>query len=156
MLITAAYAMYTLRLIYTNLIFAAGKFKETQKYCIIECAINIIISFGLVRILGIVGVAVGTVVSSAYRMVASAYYLSKDIVFTPSKRFVKHIVVDLICVLISILLFSFFSFKVDNFGVWALLALFSMLISSAICCFVNAVAYEEFRSIIKSIIERCR
>lgn len=154
MIITLAYAMYTLRLPYTNLIFAAGKFKETQKYCIVECILNMVISFGLIHNLGVVGVAIGTVVSSAYRMIVSAYYLTKDIVYTQIKDFVKHIFVDIICIVSTFPIFNLIYIEVDNFGSWIVLAIVSMLVSIVTCSIVYGLAYYEIRKFIMNKIGR--
>lgn len=116
--ITIAYASYTIRLPYSNIIFAAGRFKETQIYSVIECIINIVLSVALVKLYGLCGVAVGTVISSGYRTIASAYYLKKDIIMYKMKDFWKHLFVDICCVVIFLCIANMERIVVHNFMIW--------------------------------------
>ena len=139
-IITFAYTMYILRIIYSNIIFAAGKFKETQLYCIVECVINIILSFGLVKPLGLEGVAIGTMVSSGYRMIVSAYYLKKDILYRPMRHLRKHLTIDAICIFIIMFIASFIKIKTSNFLWWTLYSAIIFILSFSI----NVVVYWIF------------
>ena len=60
---------WSLRLPYNNIIKAAGKFKDIMIGGWIEAAINILISIILVIKFGLVGVAIGTVISIFIRMI---------------------------------------------------------------------------------------
>ncbi len=143
LMITLAYTMYILRLIYTNVIFAAGKFRETQKYCIIECAINIIISLVLVMRFGLVGVAIGTLLSSGYRMFSSVYYLKKDILHRPLRFFSRHIIIDIVCFAFVMFITSFIHIKTPNFLAWCFYASSIFLLSVCICALVHFIFYRK-------------
>lgn len=141
--IIIAYIMYTLRLTYTNLIFAAGKFQETQSYSIIECLLNISISLILVRPLGLSGVAIGTAISSGYRMIMSAYYLQKDIIFKRFKYFIIHICVDFFCIFIVYLTTSFVTVRYNSIFHWTLDSILITIISIIECAAVFFLFYKK-------------
>lgn len=152
--ITIAYTMYTLRLIYSNVIFAAGKFKETQKYCIIECIINLVVSLSLVIPLGLTGVAIGTCLSSGYRMIASACYLKKDILFRSNRKLIKHIVVDAVCVIISVVVLTRFNVRSDIVLHWFFDSIVVFIICVVICISVHCIFYREFLSVLATQFKR--
>lgn len=138
-----AYVMYSLRIIYTNLIFAAGKFKETQNYCIIECILNLVISLALVKPLGLVGVALGTVISSGYRMVASAYYLKKDILKRGLGHLYKHLITDCICFCLVVAISRLLEIPTPNFFWLIIYAAVCFIISMAVCLLVHFITYKK-------------
>ncbi len=57
-----AYFIMIIRIPYTTIVNAAGHFKQTQKYSIIEVLINVVISFWAVAKLGLIGITIGTTV----------------------------------------------------------------------------------------------
>ena len=62
------------------LVHIAGHFKQTQKSAVIETVINLVVSIALVRIWGIIGVLIGTIVSSIYRTNYLICYVNKNII----------------------------------------------------------------------------
>lgn len=71
--------MWVIRLPYSSITLAAGHFKETKKGAWIEAFTNIILSLILVFKLGIVGVAIGTLVAMVIRTVEFMYHTNKYI-----------------------------------------------------------------------------
>lgn len=158
-LITIAYASYTIRLPYSNIIFAAGKFKETQIYSIIECIINIVISVALVNIYGLCGVAIGTVLSSGYRTIASAYYLKKDILMYKLKYFWKHLLVDVCCVGIFLSITNVIKMDIHNFAIWFVWSLLLFILNICISGLLFSIFYRDHFNlidIVKLIIKKVR
>ena len=78
-LLVFACLIYCLRIPYHNMIIAVGHFKQTRMGAYGEAIINIISSIILVIYLGLVGVAIGTVVANLFRFVYYAIYLSKNV-----------------------------------------------------------------------------
>ena len=68
-----------LRKPYHNLIIAAGHFKQTQIAAYGEAIINIGLSVVLVIYFGLIGVAIGTLVATTFRLLYYAFYLSTHI-----------------------------------------------------------------------------
>lgn len=71
--------VWSIRLPYSSITLAAGHFKETQKGAWIEAGVNIIISIILVFKLGIIGVAIGTLVAMIIRTVEFMYHTNRYI-----------------------------------------------------------------------------
>lgn len=90
-ILTLAEMIYCYRDSYVSASYVAGHFKQVTRYAIIEVVLNLTISLLLVRDLGILGVAIGTLVSMLYRGVAHVMYLKKKILmrnpFIALKRF---------------------------------------------------------------------
>lgn len=86
-LITIANAGHCLRLPYNILILAAGHYKQTQSNYIIAMILNIVVSIATVKMWGLVGVAIGTLIAMAYQTVWMAKYDSKNIICWYFKNF---------------------------------------------------------------------
>lgn len=142
-LITVANAGHCLRLPYNILILAAGHYKQTQSNYIVAMILNIVISIATVKIWGLVGVSIGTLVAMAYQTVWMARYDSKNIICWPFKNFLKQCGVDAITVIIA----SLATFKIPMLSIsyisWFLLAFEVFAIWFAIAVLVNIVFYRE-------------
>lgn len=149
--ITLSYAIYTIRIPYTTLIFSAGKFKETQLYPIVECTLNIILSALLVNVFGLTGVAMATCIAVGYRAVSSAYYLKKDILYRPFSIFIKHIFVDSICFFTVFILYRYIKINSFNFFYWLVQSILFFFIYSIICLFIYFLFYKKELFYIKNI-----
>lgn len=121
-IMVAAQGVYCMRLPYNFMIQAAGHYRETQVSAILEAAINIVVSIILVAKFGLVGVAIGTFISMAYRTVYMAWYLSVKILYRPLKKFVIHIFSDTISIAIMIVLTYRLSLQSVSYLSWILLA----------------------------------
>lgn len=152
-LITFSYAIYSLRIPYTTIIFSAGHFKETQLYCIIESLLNIVLSIIFVIKYGLVGVAFGTCIGVGYRLFASAFYLKKAIINRKYSVFLKNIFVDfcaVVCILITTL---FFNLKELTILSWILYSFFNIIICITITSIIYIIFYP---SIIKKLREKLK
>lgn len=142
-LITIANAGHCLRLPYNILILAAGHYKQTQSNYIVAMILNIVISIATVKIWGLVGVSIGTLVAMAYQTVWMARYDSKNIICWPFKNFLKQCGVDAITVVIA----SLATFKIPMLSVsyvsWFLLAIEVFAIWLVISILINIVFYRE-------------
>lgn len=140
-LLVAATAAYCLRLPYSMMVLAAGHYKQTQTSAIVEMTINIVLSVALVFAFGLVGVAIGTLVSMTYRTVYYALYLRKNVINRPIKHFIKHIVVDLITVAAIVGATFFFKLRETSYIGWFILALKVGFIALGVTALVNALFY---------------
>ncbi|MCR5137307.1 MAG: polysaccharide biosynthesis C-terminal domain-containing protein [Oscillospiraceae bacterium] len=93
-LITAAFAVMMLRDSGNFLIRAAGHFRQTRNASITEALLNLGISVLLVRRLGLIGVAAGTLSAALFFLFYQAWYFSKDILKRPAAIFLKQICLD--------------------------------------------------------------
>ena len=88
-IITQAEMIYCVRDSYVSAAYSAGHFKQIAKYAYMEAIMNIVLSVALVYKFGLIGIAVGTLVSMIYRMVAHICYIKKDILFRDYSKSIK-------------------------------------------------------------------
>lgn len=142
-LITIANAGHCLRLPYNILILAAGHYKQTQSNYIIAMILNIVVSIATVKMWGLVGVAIGTLIAMAYQTVWMAKNDSKNIICWPFKNFLKQCGIDAITVIIA----SLATFKIPMLSVsyvsWFLLAIEVFGIWLIISIVINTIFYRE-------------
>ena len=79
LLITAAEAVFCIRQPYRTLVHATGFFKETKNAAIIEAVLNLVVSVSLVKLLGLNGVVIGTLLANIYRTISYANFVSHHI-----------------------------------------------------------------------------
>ena len=91
---------FSFRAPYLTLVQGVGRYKETKKGAYLEAFLNLLISVVLVQFIGIVGVAVGTLVANLFRTVQYAIYIDNNIIRRGKMIFVKRIIWSLVNVLI--------------------------------------------------------
>lgn len=156
LIITAEY-LYCLRTPYNSIVYAAGKFKETKVPAGIEAIINIVISLGLVRHYGLVGVALGTLNAMAYRTVSFILFLHKDVLFLRYFTQIKRYFVSFLSYGLSLFLLSKIKFNTENYFQWILYAGMIFVLTGIITFVVNLVLnYTDTKSAIKMLIRRKR
>ena len=74
LLMLIAEAFYCIRLPYQSTVYAAGHFKQMRNGAIVEAVSNIVISVVLVFKFGLIGVAVGTLISMLFRTLQYIWY----------------------------------------------------------------------------------
>ena len=87
MLIIAGSYAYSIRHPFGCVVSAAGHYKETNAGAIGEVVINLTLSLALVKSLGLIGVALGTVAAMSFRTIHTVWYLSKHLLHRPAWRF---------------------------------------------------------------------
>lgn len=155
--ITLAYAIYSLRVTYTNMIFAAGRFKETQRHSLVEVVLNIVVSIILVYPLGLSGVALGTAISSGYRLFMSVNYLRNDILNRNRTVFFNKIFVDIVCAILIFVVSEFFDITVHSFLEWLVFAFGAFACSLLITTVLFSLFLKDsfdFKKIIQRIKSR--
>lgn len=116
--------LYCLRLPYHALVTAAGHFKRTQFAAYGEAGINIVLSIVLVAKLGLVGVAIGTVIATAFRFGFYVIYLSNNIFEREVSKAIKRFLVNLSNFVLAFLIGRFVGglFSAENYVQWAISA----------------------------------
>lgn len=150
-LIILAQTSYCLRLPYNIIVLAAGHYKETQKSAIIEVIINLTISIATVFKYGLVGVAVGTLCAMIYRTVYLTNYLSDNILFRPRKKFIKHIIIDMVTFIIIYFSSSIISYTPTSFTHWII---FSSIIAIIYLCLIIAINNIFYKEVMMKYISR--
>ncbi|MDO5157090.1 MAG: polysaccharide biosynthesis C-terminal domain-containing protein [Eubacteriales bacterium] len=156
-LISIAFAIFCYRTIYYTLIKAAGQFKETQIPAVIEAVLNILVSIIAVRNLGLVGVAVGTIVAAVFRTVHCAWYISKNIIMRPLFLFWKNMAANSVVYILTYLLTVNIPMRNETYISWLSLALLVSLVNFAILTLVYCLAYRgEFFALLRALVHKFR
>lgn len=95
LIIAGSYA-YSIRHPFGCVVSAAGHYKETNAGAIGEVVINLVLSLVLVKPLGLVGVALGTLAAMSFRTLHTVWYLSKHILHRPVWKFLLKLVCNLL------------------------------------------------------------
>ena len=118
--------------------------------------VNIIISVLLVKKYGLVGVAIGTLISMPIRTFGFIYYGSTKILETKFINSLKIIIVSFIEMLI-VMLFQIFciNINIDTYIKWVILAVITIVVITVFVLLVNTILFRnDFNDIIKMIKER--
>lgn len=140
-LLTIAFGIQCLRIPYARIIKAAGHYKQTQNGAIISLVLNIVVSLLLVIPLGLIGVALGTLVAMLYHTVYFAWYLRKNILDRPIKHFAIHFAVDILCGVAAFTATGWLCHPVETYLQWVIMAIPVALMVLAICLVLNAPLY---------------
>ena len=128
----------------------AGHFKETVGRTILEMAINIICSLAFVKIFGINGVVMGTVVALTYRDIDILIYTNKSILKRkPGKTFMiylTNITLGVICAFI----FSLIPFVIDSYMSFLITGFILVLVTIPMFLVVNGVLFKTECSVLWS------
>lgn len=89
LLLIAGSYIYSIRHPFNCVVSAAGHYKKTKAGAIGEVTINLVLSLALVKPLGLVGVAFGTLVSMSFRTIYTVWYLSKHILHRSIWKFLS-------------------------------------------------------------------
>ncbi len=95
--------VYCIREPYVNLAYSANKFKDMRIHAYFEAIINIFLSIVLVNYVGLIGVAIGTLVAMSYRTLYHVLYLENHILYRSPKIFFKKILVFGVATALSVL-----------------------------------------------------
>ncbi len=142
-LIVLAHAVQCIKTIYNMLILGAGHYKQVQKCHIVTAILNVVISVVTVYWLGIVGVALGTLIAASYQMIWMAWYDSKNIIKWPFKSFVKQIIVDILTVLLIVISTLWIHLGEINYFSWFIMAIPVILIAATICVAMSFLFYRK-------------
>ena len=144
MIIISAEYIYCLRLPYNSIIYVAGKFKETKTSALIEAGLNIVISITLVNVLGLIGVAVGTLCAMAYRTISFGHFLSSNILELTYKYQLKRFCITGLSYILAIMAFHIFKLpESDNLYIWAGHSVIVFCLVSIIVIAVNFILCKK-------------
>ena len=143
-LMVLAEAVYCLRDPYVSISYAAGHFKQTRKYATMEALVNIVISVILVRQLGIVGVAIGTLTAMLLRAIMHILYLKTAILFRPKRYACKMMVISCFIIIGNYCLSChIFNMEVVNYFEWVILAIKVSLTVLIIIVCISIIVYKD-------------
>lgn len=143
-LITIAHGLHCLRLPYHILIKSVGHYRQTQKNYLIAVLLNLIISIITVKMFGLVGVAIGTLVAMLYQTVWMAYYDYKIILKRKILFFYKLILSDIIIAIIGCIVNSLYSVECFSYISWIIIAFKVFMTWLVVILSYNAIFYKKY------------
>lgn len=131
--------IYCLRSPYHSLVIAAGHFKQTSMAAYMEAVINVILSVVLVAKFGVIGVAIGTLLATAFRFVYYVLYLRTHIAELAVYAFVKRMLVNILAFALSCIvgLWIISFVEINNYAYWCLCGVVVFLTTSIITLTIN-------------------
>lgn len=144
-LLIIAALLYCLRMPYHSMVMAAGHFKQTMLAAYGEVAINVSLSLILVFRYNLVGVAIGTIVATGFRLIYYAIYLSKRILGRKASLFIKRSIVNALTYSAACLLGNCIvsGMNLSNYLEWAACAALVGIVSCAIVGGSNLAFYRD-------------
>lgn len=153
-LIIISEALYLLKYPHLNLAYSADKFKEISRPAFIEAGLNIIISVILVPFLGIIGVAIGTIVAMLYRLAFHVYYTSKIVPGRHQLIFYRKLVIFLVFTIIGIMLCLLLPAPENSVMSWIWHAVAYSVIIGVILIVLSLLFFRNEISILKKYLKR--
>ena len=152
-LLVIAHAFYCIRLPYHIMIKAVGHYKQTQKAAIIESVINILVSVIVVHKLGLIGVAIGTLLAMIYKNIYYYIYLHNNILNYSYLKCIKVFLCDIIVILISQILLNNLKLESINYISWTILAIKETVITLIVTIFIFGIFnFKLFKKYLKGVL----
>ena len=125
------------------MLFRSGRFKETQRNYFIAAIINLLVSIITVKLMGLIGVAIGTFIAMLYQTVWMAVYNSKNIFNRSIKKFVKLIMLDSLIVIIAVWIMFMLPMQANTIIKWIFSAVIVFIIWTFIILVMNCIFYKD-------------
>ena len=135
--------VYCMSLTYNNLVWAAGHIKQTEWISYMEAGINISISVILVKLYGIIGAAIGTLLAFVFNTIANYNYVNKKILKMHTRQVITMYVLNVgLC---AVFLFASIHLlpDVDTIGSLFFLAILVFAVIIITTCFFNYLDFPK-------------
>ena len=142
-LLTFANAMHCLRLPYNIMVLAAGHYKQTQRNYIVAAILNIVVSVLTVKIWGLIGVAIGTLVAMTYQTIWLAIYDSRHFIYWPLKKVIRQFLADIISSFLIISFGSHIVLKDITYFNWFFMAIKVAIVALFVAFCLNSLFYRS-------------
>lgn len=145
-LITLSILFICIREPYIQLTYCAGYFKETSKYAYVEAVVNILVSILLVIKCGLIGVAIGTIVSILYRYFFTVIFIKNNNIL---KRNMMSYLIQFVVELLAFFLaygIAYFNncLSINNVFIWILRSSECIFINIIVFSVINYIFYKEY------------
>lgn len=130
---------------YSSSVIAAGHFRQTRWAAYGEALVNVLLSILLVKKFGLIGVAIGTVAATLYKLVFYVVYLKKNILNRKISCFLKREFINLsIGALIFVIgKYTLTFLDISNYAQWALAAVVITVLACLITIGSNFLFYRN-------------
>ncbi|MCF1675845.1 lipopolysaccharide biosynthesis protein [Tetragenococcus halophilus] len=153
-LISLSGFLMCVKILYDQIIYAAGHFKKTSMIAYTEAALNIFLSITLALIFGLPGVIIGTIIATFYRMVRYHFYISENIIkrskWSLFYKFVFSLITCILCVTVSVF---FPTNEINSYFTWAIWAIITTILVVIIAIVIAMLLFpKDLRSIANILI----
>ena len=141
---------------YLNVAYASGHFKQTAKYAYTEATVNIVLSLVLIHTLGLVGVAIGTLVSMSVRVLQHVYYIKDNILIRKPKVFYQKMLIYIV-MMVFIILFgkSIVPQYMDSYIQWIIYAFITAITAILLYTGISLIFFKnQMKAFINSFIHK--
>lgn len=153
-LLVLANALHCLRTPYHVMIKAAGKYKATQNSFVIAAILNLGSSVVLVKMYGLVGVAIGTLISMTYHTIWTAQFNSKHLLKWPMKKFWKQMMVDSFSVCLCVITTYRLHMPSVSYLGWIILAVECAFIVLICLIVMNYIFYRSYLTKLIKVVKK--
>ena len=146
--------VYCMGITYQNVYIAAGHIKKTEWIAISEASINILVSIILVGKLGILGVAIGTLVAMTFKTIANMYYMQKHVIKLDLSYIVKS---NTVCVVSCILCYvGFMKIFVYTPNTYLSFFVYAVIVFAIVALIIFLIFLSFFKEYFYEMIKRFR
>lgn len=154
-----AQAVYCIRIPYNSIVLAAGHYRQTRNGAFAEAIISVLLSIVFVKIFGLIGIAISSFCSLAFRTTQYAIYISKNILKKSILEFIKRVLTSGISATCIVLIIHILPFGViDTYVRWILYAIVVTAIAAIVTIATNSVLYfddiKNFYFLIRRLFKR--
>ena len=142
-MITIVYAINVIRNGMYVIVKSVGHYKQTQRASMMEAMLNLGTSIILVFNYGLIGVAIGTLISTSFFVIYEVYYFSKNVLFRSVKKFVRQLSVDIVQAFILVLATKWLNVANDSYFNWIGSAIVIGIICFVICILIQIIFYKS-------------
>lgn len=142
-LIISAHAFHCYRLPYNLMILAGGHFKQTQSCYIIAAILNILISIIAVKLFGLSGVGIGSVVALLFQICWMIYYNNKYFIKRSFTYVLKQFMVNVLTVFVALIIYYYSKFEILSYSTWLILAVKESILLLLFSLVINYVFYRN-------------
>ena len=142
-ILVLAYGIRCLRTPYNIWILAAGRFKQTQRCHIIAAVLNLVISILAVSRWGLIGVAIGTLITMCYQTTWMMLYTTRKLVKVTIKHVFRQLIADATAVVFVFIATSSIVLEDINYLSWFIMAVKVALITIACIAVVTLIFHAR-------------
>lgn len=149
-LLSLSEVLYLIKAPHLGLAYSANKFKEISIPAYIEAGLNILVSAILVYKLGLIGVAIGTIVGMTYRLIFHVYYTSKIVQNRSQMIFYKKFTI-FTCIFVIGCLLSHLLYPIHVISIveWIIHAIVYSLIIISLIIFSSLIFFKQELKFVK-------
>lgn len=138
--------IYVIREPYRLLVLAGGKFKETNFGAFAEAIINLGVSLLLIGKFGLIGVAVGTLVAIAFRLIYLVWYLHKDIIMHSYVSLSPYIVTLIVTFVVNLIVYIMWPLKLSGIGQFLIAGCIILVAECGLCGLIYWINRRLFQT----------